>query len=90
MPLPLFRGFLILLGAGLLALGTWEFNLATDATASGDTVGLAIWIWVAGGTALSAGVAGPRSRWWAWLLVVAGLTLAVVIWAILYAFSQIE
>jgi hypothetical protein len=33
---------------------------------------------------------GPRSRWWSWLLMVAGLTLAVVIWAIAYALSQIE
>jgi hypothetical protein len=90
MLVPIFRGFLILLGAGLLGLGTWEFNLATDATYSGDTIGFAVWIWVAGGTTLAAGFAGPRSRLWPWLLVAAGLTLAGVIWAIADAFSRIE
>jgi hypothetical protein len=82
------RALLLLIGVGLLALGTWEFSLATDSTYSGDTVGFAVWIWVSGGSAFTAGIIGPRRRLWFWLLVVIFVvTAAVILYVIWYLFT---
>jgi hypothetical protein len=84
------RALLVLIGVGLLGLGTWEFNLATGSTYSGDTVGFAVWIWVSGVSAFAAGVVGPKRRLWFWLLVAVFVgTAAVIVYVIWYALTYL-